>query len=294
MIETVGIVGLGLIGGSMAKTVRETTTCRIYACNRSKNIVEQAIAEDVIHGELNADTLKECDLLILNLYARRNIEYVKENISFIKKGAVLVDSTGIKGSVCRELSDFCEENGVHFIGGHPMAGIEKSGYQYSFFGLFNNATMILCKDHNTDEALFEETKAFFLKLGFGKIRVTTAAEHDAVIAYTSQMAHLVSSAYIKSPTCEKRYGFSAGSFKDLTRVAYLNEDMWTELFAENREHLLEELDVFIKNVQDYRDVLAAENYDSLHKMLAEGRICKENDNRREEEYKAENNSSVCG
>lgn len=286
MIKTVGIVGLGLIGGSMAKTVRETTICKIYACNRSKNIVEQAIAEDVIHGELNADTLKECDLLILNLYARRNIDYVKDNISFMKKGAVLVDCTGIKGSVCAELSDFCEASGVHFIGGHPMAGIEKSGYQYSFFGLFNNATMILCKDHNTDEALFEGTKEFFLKLGFGKIRVTTAAEHDAVIAYTSQMAHLVSSAYIKSPTCEKRYGFSAGSFKDLTRVAYLNEDMWTELFAENREHLLAELDVFIKNVQDYRDVLAAEDYDSLHKMLAEGRICKENDNRREEEYKA--------
>ncbi len=99
MIKTVGIVGLGLIGGSMAKTVRETTTCRIYACNRSKNIVEQAIAEDVIHGELNKDTLQECDLLILSLYARRNIEYVKENIAFMKKGAVLVDCTGIR-AVC--------------------------------------------------------------------------------------------------------------------------------------------------------------------------------------------------
>lgn len=286
MIKTVGIVGLGLIGGSMAKTVRETTTCRIYACNRSKNIVEQAIAEDVINGELNSVTLPECDLVILSLYARRNIEYMQENISHFKKGSIVVDCTGIKGSVCEELSDFCEENGVHFIGGHPMAGIEKSGYQYSFFGLFHNATMILCKDHNTKNDLFEETKAFFLKLGFGKIRVSTAAEHDAVIAYTSQMAHLVSSAYIKSPTCEKRYGFSAGSFKDLTRVAYLNEDMWTELFAENREHLLNELDIFMRNVEAYREALAAEDYDTLHTLLADGRICKENDNRREEEYKA--------
>lgn len=286
MIKTVGIVGLGLIGGSMAKTVRETTTCRIYACNRSKNIVEQSIAEDVINGELNSVTLQECDLVILSLYARRNIEYMQENISHLKKGSIVVDCTGIKGSVCEELSDFCEENGVHFIGGHPMAGIEKSGYQYSFFGLFHNATMILCKDHNTKNDLFEETKAFFLKLGFGKIRVSTAAEHDAVIAYTSQMAHLVSSAYIKSPTCEKRYGFSAGSFKDLTRVAYLNEDMWTELFAENREHLLNELDIFMRNVEAYREALAAEDYDTLHTLLADGRICKENDNRREEEYKA--------
>lgn len=286
MIKTVGIVGLGLIGGSMAKTVRETTTCRIYACNRSKNIVEQAIAEDVINGELNSVTLPECDLVILSLYARRNIEYMQENISHLKKGSIVVDCTGIKGSVCEELSDFCEENGVHFIGGHPMAGIEKSGYQYSFFGLFHNATMILCKDHNTKNDLFEETKAFFLKLGFGKIRVSTAAEHDAVIAYTSQMAHLVSSAYIKSPTCEKRYGFSAGSFKDLTRVAYLNEDMWTELFAENREHLLNELDIFMQNVEAYREALATEDYDTLHTLLADGRICKENDNRREEEYKA--------
>ncbi len=287
MIKTVGIVGLGLIGGSMAKTVRETTTCQIYACNRSKNIVEQAIAEDVIHGELNQETLGLCDLLILSLYAGRNIEYMKNNISFMKKGAIVVDCTGIKGSICNELSDFCENVGLHFIGGHPMAGIEKSGYQYSFFGLFNNATMILCRDHNTVEAIFSETKDFFLNLGFGKIRETTAEEHDSVIAYTSQMAHLVSSAYIKNPTCEKRYGFSAGSFKDLTRVAYLNEDMWTELFAENREHLLEELDVFIEHIKEYRNVLEKKDYETLHRLLAEGRICKENDNRREEEYKAE-------
>ncbi len=286
MISTVGIVGLGLIGGSMAKTVKETTVCRIYGYNRSKNIVEQAIAEDVLHGELDETSLPECDLIILSLYAGKNIEYVKKNIPYMKKGAILVDCTGIKESICNELSDFCKERGAYFIGGHPMAGIEKSGYQYSFFGLFNNATMILCRDHNTDEILLKETKDFFLKLGFGKIRESTPAEHDSVIAYTSQLAHLVSSAYIKSPTCEKRYGFSAGSFKDLTRVAYLNEDMWTELFAENREHLLEELDDFIKNISDYRDVLAAEDYEGLHKMLAWGRICKENDNRREEEYKA--------
>lgn len=286
MISTVGIVGLGLIGGSMAKTIRETTVCKIYGCNRSRNIVEQAIAEDVLHGELDQISLSECDLIILSLYAGKNIEYVKKNILNMKKGAVLVDCTGIKESICNELSDFCHERGVYFIGGHPMAGIEKSGYQYSFFGLFNNATMILCRDKNTKQEVLDELSTFFLKIGFGKIRISTPEEHDAVIAYTSQMAHLVSSAYIKSPTCEKRYGFSAGSFKDLTRVAYLNEDMWTELFAENREHLLAELDEFIKNVTEYREVLAAEDYESLHKMLAKGRICKENDNRREEEYKA--------
>ncbi len=285
MVRTVGVVGLGLIGGSMAKTVREKTNCIIYGCNRSRNIVEQAISENVIHGELNEETLGECDLVILSLYAARNIEYVRTNIQYMKKGVVIVDCTGIKERVCNELSDFCREHDMYFIGGHPMAGIEKSGYQYSYFGLFNNATMILCRDENTDEKIYDAMSAFFLQLGFGRIKMTTPAEHDAVIAYTSQMAHLISSAYIKSPTCEKRYGFSAGSFKDLTRVAYLNEDMWTELFAENREYLLAELDVFMQNVKDYRDALAGEDYNSLHKMLADGRIKKENDNRLEEEYK---------
>ena len=285
MVKTVGVVGLGLIGGSMAKTVREKTTCRIYGSNRSRNIVEQAISENVIHGELKNETLSECDLVILSLYAARNIEYVKTNIQYMKKGAVIVDCTGIKERVCNELSDFCRERDIYFIGGHPMAGIEKSGYQYSYFGLFNNATMILCKDANTDENRYEEISAFFLQLGFGRIKTTTPAEHDAVIAYTSQMAHLISSAYIKSPTCEKRYGFSAGSFKDLTRVAYLNEDMWTELFAENREYLLKELDVFMKNIEEYRDALLKEDYGSLHKMLADGRTQKEKDNRLDEEYK---------
>lgn len=285
MVKTVGVVGLGLIGGSMAKTIREKTNCRIYGCNRSKNIVEQAISENVIHGELNEETLGECDLVILSLYAARNIEYVKANIPYMKKGAVITDCTGIKERICNELSEFCREQGIFFIGGHPMAGIEKSGYQYSYFGLFNNATMILCKDANTDEKKYEELSSFFLQLGFGRIKTTTAEEHDAVIAYTSQMAHLISSAYIKSPTCEKRYGFSAGSFKDLTRVAYLNEDMWTELFAENRDCLLKELDIFIQNVQEYREALAKEEYSSLHNLLADGRIKKDKDNRMEEEFK---------
>lgn len=285
MVKTVGVVGLGLIGGSMAKTIREKTNCRIYGCNRSKNIVEQAISENVIHGELNEETLGECDLVILSLYAVRNIEYVKANIPYMKKGAVITDCTGIKERICNELSDFCREHDIFFIGGHPMAGIEKSGYQYSYFGLFNNATMILCRDANTDEKKYEELSSFFLQLGFGRIKTTTAEEHDAVIAYTSQMAHLISSAYIKSPTCGKRYGFSAGSFKDLTRVAYLNEDMWTELFAENRECLLKELDIFIQNVQEYREALAKEEYSSLHNLLADGRIKKDKDNRMEEEFK---------
>lgn len=285
MVKTVGIVGLGLIGGSMAKTVREKTNCIVYGCNRSRNIVEQAISENVLHAELTQDTVKECDLLILSLYAARNIEYVKANIQYMKKGAVIVDCTGIKERICNELSDFCREQGIFFIGGHPMAGIEKSGYQYSYFGLFHNATMILCKDANTDEKKYEELSSFFLQLGFGRIKTTTAEEHDAVIAYTSQMAHLISSAYIKSPTCEKRYGFSAGSFKDLTRVAYLNEDMWTELFAENRDCLLKELDIFIQNVQEYREALAKEEYDSLHNLLADGRIKKDKDNRMEEKFK---------
>ena len=175
-----------------------------------------------------------------------------------------------------------------------MAGIEKSGYDASFDGLFDKASMILCKPTG-GSAVFEEPykteyeeafaalKEFFLGLGFGFVKESNPSEHDRVIAYTSQMAHVVSSAYIKSDACRIRYGFSAGSFKDMTRVAYLNETMWTELFLENREFLLEEMEEYITHLKEYHDALEAKDEEKLCKLLKEGRLCKEADIRMEEE-----------
>ena len=281
---SVAIIGLGLIGGSMAKTIKNRTDCRVYALNRNRQVSVKAKEEGVIDDILLENVpLDEADLVILALYPDVCIEFVLNHLSDFKKGAVIVDCCGTKQKICNALYKPCAEAGVSFIGGHPMAGVEKSGYDASFEGMFDNASMILCKLGEEQSEDFKRVKEFFLKLGFGFIKETTPAEHDRVIAYTSQMAHVVSNAYIKSEACKIRYGFSAGSFKDLTRVAYLNETMWTELFMENKESLVPELKELMGHLQEYIDALEAEDEEELCKLLRDGRICKTDDIRMEEE-----------
>jgi len=284
MKHTVGIAGLGLIGGSMAKAIRAKTDCRIYGMDILPDVVSQAKAQGVIDGELAGGTLAECSLVIIALYPDDVISYFKKNAALLKNGAIVVDCAGNKTRVCAELSGFAQSRSIRFIGGHPMAGIECSGYSCSGAGLFSGATMILCEDAYTDRAALEEMSSFFLSLGFGNIKITTAREHDEVIAYTSQLVHLVSSAYMHSGTAQKRMGFSAGSFKDLTRVAKLNENMWTALFFENRENLLKETDMFLESVRGYRDALAACDFGRMKDLLASGTALKLADEEREKEW----------
>ena len=292
--KSVAVIGLGLIGGSMAKTIKNRTDLKVYAVNRNRLVSVKAKEEGVIDAIIGEDLLlNEADLVILGLYPDSCIEFVKYHLPVFKKGAVIVDCCGTKQKICNELTELCKLNGLYFVGGHPMAGIEKSGYDYSFDGMFDRASMILCKpDEGTEifeepyrgeyEKVFGDLKAFFLGLGFGFVKESTPKEHDRIIAYTSQMAHVLSSAYIKSEACKIRYGFSAGSFKDMTRVAYLNETMWTELFMENRESLLAEMEEYIGHVKEYRDALLEKDEEKLCKLLREGRICKVEDIKNEE------------
>ena len=306
--KNVAVVGLGLIGGTMVKTIKTKTDCKVFGYNRTPAVCEKAVEEGFLDGILtddskedsgngpaeafdagieNTSSLGEMDLVILGLYPDACIEYVKKNLSKFKRGAAIVDCCGTKRKICDALTKVCEDEGLHFIGGHPMAGIEKSGYDAAYVGIFDNASMILCKpdDMQVHGEVFRELKDFFLSLGFGFIKETNPEEHDRVIAYTSQMAHVVSNAYIKNETCKIRYGFSAGSFKDLTRVAYLNETMWTELFLDNREPLLEELKELMGHLEEYYGALENKDGEKLCKLLKEGRICKENDIASEEQQK---------
>jgi prephenate dehydrogenase len=261
--STVGIVGLGLIGGSLAKAVRAKTDCRVLGFDGDEAVNARALSEGVIEGVLNAAALAYCEIVIVALYPQDVINWCAENFPHMKPGTLIVDCAGVKTSVCDKLVPLAAERGLQFVGGHPMAGIERSGYENSFAGLFEGATMILCEDQG-------RLREFFLSLGFGSIKVTTPREHDRIIAYTSQLAHLVSSAYIHGDTRGRRYGFSAGSFKDLTRVARLNPDMWTKLFFENRESLLKETDELIANLQKYRDALAGSDAESMYGLLRTG------------------------
>lgn len=283
MNEVFGIAGLGLIGGSFARAIKEKTDCRVLGYDINNEVISAAKEQGVIDGELTG-SIKECSIVLIALYPEETLSFCKENFPLMKSRTIVVDCAGVKSRICAELSAFAKENSVCFVGGHPMAGVERSGFSSSFSGLFNGAVMILCEDENTDSGAIEKLEKFFPVLGFGSVKVTTADEHDEIIAFTSQLAHLVSSAYIHSGALKKRYGFSAGSFKDLIRVAKLNCDMWTKLFFENKDNLLKETDVFLENVRKYRDALALSDAGAMKKLLKKGAELKAADEKEEEKW----------
>lgn len=269
----IGIIGLGLIGGSLAKAVKHFTGHRVAVWNRTRATAEQAVAEGAADALLESPAdYARLDLLLVGLYPEATIDFVARHIGELKPGAAIVDTCGTKTLVCRECQRLAAAHpSVTFIGGHPMAGIEQSGYAASRAELFANASMLLVPPPEIAPATLATLREFFLSLGFGAVKLTTAETHDRVIAYTSQLAHLVASAYIKSPTAMQHSGFSAGSFRDMTRVAYLQETMWTELFLENQEFLLPELDRFLANVQEFRNALAAKDKETLLRLLKDGK-----------------------
>ncbi|MCL1963618.1 MAG: prephenate dehydrogenase [Firmicutes bacterium] len=268
--RNVGVVGLGLIGGSLCKALKAADGYHVLGADQSQDVVDAALADGALDGALDGASLGACDILLIALYPQRVIDYVRQHAKLMKKGAIVMDMAGVKTRICRELSGFCAERGVRFIGGHPMAGIEKSGYQHSFVSLFEGATMLLCRDQHTEESALKAASALVLHAGFGEVKIVDPAQHDAVIAYTSQLAHIASSAYVKSPTLGQRKSFSAGSYKDLTRVAKLHAGMWTELFLENRGNLLFEIDELIGHLAEYRAALQEGDEDGLYRLLDDG------------------------
>ena len=275
MIETVVIVGLGLMGGSMAKAIHARTDCKVYGWNRTRSVAEKAVAEGTLDGVADDEALAAADLVIVGLYPQSTIDWMTEYLPRLHPGCLVVDMVGVKRAVVEQATPLALANGVHFIGGHPMAGREFSGYAYATADLFENASMILVQTESSPLWAVDEVDGFFSQLGFGRVVRCSAEQHDNMIAYTSQLCHVVSSAFIKSPEALKHNGYSAGSYKDLTRVAKLNEHMWTELFLLNREPLVREIDEIIGHLQDYRDAIAENDADRLRTLLREGRELKE-------------------
>jgi len=275
MIETVGVVGLGLIGGSMAKAIHAYTDCTLYGYDTDGAVLSRALNEGVIAAALTPEHLPECDLVIIALYPEATVSYVTEHRDHFRKGGMVMDCGGVKGVVCTPLESVVRDSGFYFIGGHPMAGIERSGYEFSFPELFQKASLILTPYPGTPEKCLQEIWQFAQKLGFGHLQPSTPQEHDHIIAYTSQLAHVVSCAYVGSPSAPSFQGFSAGSFKDMTRVAKLNEDMWTELFLENQDALVQEIDTLVEELAAFAYVIRRGDRENLRNMLRRARIIKE-------------------
>ena len=267
----VGIVGLGLIGGSMAKAWKTKTDVTVLGWDASRAVVELAQVADAVDGVLTPDRLAECDVVMIAINPRDVIAYVQEHAAKFGKDSLVIDCAGTKRDVCEACFPIAQEHGFCFIGGHPMAGSHKGSFANSRANLFSGAPMVIVPPTFSDIVLLDRVKKLLLQLGFGKVSVTTAERHDSMIAFTSQLAHVVSNAYIKSRTALEHKGFSAGSYKDLTRVAWLNPTMWSQLFMENSDFLLRELDSLIDSLQAYRRALADGDGDTLERLLAEGR-----------------------
>ncbi len=270
----VGILGLGLIGGSLARAYAlEGHT--VYAIQRNESMLSFAMLAGAVHGKLDEATVPLCDLILLAIYPGGSVKWLEEHAHLISRDALVLDCCGTKREICSRCFPLAEQYGFTFVGGHPMAGSQFSGFKYSRANLFQGAPMVLIPPAFDDIGLLERVTQALKPCGFGSFSVTTAEDHDRMIAFTSQMPHILSNAFIKSPTASSHKGFSAGSYKDLTRVAWLNPGMWTELFLENKDNLLFELDTYIENLTAYRDAISRTDSQTLTALLEEGKRRKE-------------------
>ena len=270
----VGILGLGLIGGSLARAYAlEGHT--VYAAEKDGQMLSFAMLAGAVHGKLDESTIGSCDLILLAIYPGGSAAWLEENAQLVSPSALVMDCCGIKREICQRCFPLAKQHGFTFVGGHPMAGSHFSGFKYSRANLFTGQPMVLVPPVFDNIDLLDRIKEALKPCHFGTFSVTTAEKHDKMIAFTSQMPHIVSNGYIKSPTALEHRGFSAGSYKDLTRVAWLNAQMWAELFLENKDFVLDELDFFIQSLTAYRDAIEHNDMDTLLALLDEGKRRKE-------------------
>ena len=270
----VGILGLGLIGGSLARAYA-IAGHTVYAAEKDESMLSFAQLAGAVDGQLTPESLRECELVLLAIYPEGSANWLAENAMHISKDALVMDCCGVKQLICEKCFPLAEKYGFTFMGGHPMAGTHFSGFKYSRADLFRGAPMVLVPHRFDDMDLLDRAKDALAPCGFGSFSVTTARDHDRMIAFTSQMPHILSNAFIKSPTALEHKGFSAGSYRDLTRVAWLNPQMWAELFLENREFVLNELTTYITALERYRDAVEQQDLTTLIALLDEGKRRKE-------------------
>ena len=273
--KTIAIIGLGLIGGSFARAFKKYTNHTVIGFNRTVSTAEAALEQGAIDKIGTEEDLQQADIVLLSMYPKVSCDFVEEHIDSFKPGCIITDDCGIKTYLAERLAALCKAHGLYYVGGHPMAGREVSGYKASSAELYKGASMLLVPTEASTREIVQEVKDLFAEVGFSQIVVTTAEHHDRMIAYTSQLCHVISSAYIKSPSELEHKGYSGGSYRDLTRVAYLNETMWTELFIENRRALVPEIDEMIRHLTEYRDAIQQEDEETLYRLLHEGKRRKE-------------------
>ena len=265
----ISIVGLGLIGASIAKSIKKYTEHTVIGFDTDADVLSRAITDGTIDRIGNDDALSESDVTIIAIYPAATIEFVKNKAQYIKKGSIVTDTCGIKRDICKILTDIADNYDFTFIGAHPMAGKETSGYESSDADLFKNAFMILIPQAASQEQVSILEKLSY-DMGFKGVTVSRPEEHDRTIAYTSQLPHILACCYISDPDAVRHTGFSAGSYKDVSRVATINAKMWRELFLQNADYLTGHIDMLIENLNRMKSYIDNADGDNLEKMLDDG------------------------
>lgn len=273
-VFTVGIVGIGHIGGSFAKAYHAAGH-KVLASDRDSMMLSFAKLSGAVDDELTRENMKDCDLILVCVYPQGSVEFLEEEGPYIGSRPLVIDCCGTKRVLTKAGMAAAKRYGFTFVGGHPMAGTKYAGFKHAKKDLYKGAPMVIVPPTYDDIELLMRVKKLLAPCGFKSITVSTAEQHDEMIAFTSQLAHVVSSSYIKSPTAKAHKGFSAGSYKDMTRVAWLNPPMWAELFLDNKDNLLNEINYLIQNLEDFKKAITEEDQETLTRLLQEGRELKE-------------------
>ena len=269
----IAVAGMGLIGGSLCRAFKHYTSHTVLGWTRNRKTVEFARSVEAIDGPL--EDLSQPDVVFVALPPEATIGYLTQHAGDFKPGAIVADICGVKQPIIDAVDRLYHDRGVRYVGTHPMAGKEVAGFANSDVDLYKNASYIITPTDLTDPAAVETLRELAGAIGFTRIEITDPLRHDTIISYTSQLAHVVSSAYIKSPTSALTLGFTAGSFQDMTRVAKLDPDMWTALFDLNRGPLLREIDTLLENLTEFRDALRREDLPEVRALLERGRALRE-------------------
>ncbi len=275
VIKTAAVIGLGLIGGSYAKALRTRTDVTVWGYDLDGGVQDTALRTGVIEAAATPARLSEADLVLVCLYPEAAGRYITEHAPLFKKGALVTDACGVKTPLCAGLEAAAAQHGFHFIGSHPMAGKERGGLQNADGALFEGASFLMTPSAQADQDAAEALAALAADLGFGRVVRCTPEEHDRMIAFTSQLPHVLACAYVHSPRCTRQADFSAGSYRDVSRVACINEEMWSSLFLLNRAPLCEEIDLLTAHLQELRGLIARGDREGLSEKLKSGREIKE-------------------
>jgi prephenate dehydrogenase len=277
LMQKIAVIGLGIMGGSIVKALKKSDKYYIIGYNRTLETSQKAMEDNVIDEIWDGTSPLDADITILAVNPNVTYKLLETLPPLLKKGSILTDICGVKKEVVKQGEAVCQKAGLYFVGGHPMAGRERRGYDFSTEDLFFNRSYIFTETENTAKEALNKLSQMALDIGCSDVTITSPEYHDKMIAYTSQVPHILAGAYMNSPTSATHKGYSAGSYHDVSRVASVDENLWTQLFLENRENLLYEIDILIRNLQDYKEAVARMDNNRLSGIIKTGRILKERD-----------------